>query len=260
MIIVLSPAKSLDFTTPPTTTAFSQPAFLDQSQVLVERLRRLSPLELGRLMGISDALAVLNVDRFAHWCRPFSPDNAKQAVLAFNGDVYDGLNAPTLSKAALDFAQSHVRILSGLYGVLRPLDLMQPYRLEMGTRLDTPGGKDLYAFWGDRITAALNDALAETGASVLVNLASDEYFKAVRAKKLNVPVIQPVFEDWSGGRYKVVSFYAKRARGLMTRHVIAKRLRKAEGLKKFDEAGYAFDASASDAVRWVFRRRSAEAQ
>jgi cytoplasmic iron level regulating protein YaaA (DUF328/UPF0246 family) len=258
MIVVLSPAKSLDFTTPPTVAAHTQPDFLDQSQVLVDRLRQLPPPAISELMGVSDALAVLNAERYASWRLPFTPENAKQAILAFNGDVYEGLNAPTLSPAALDFAQSHVRILSGLYGVLRPLDLMQAYRLEMGIRLANPGGKDLYAFWGERIVDALNAALAETGASALVNLASEEYFKSVRVKKLAVPVVQPVFEDWSGGRYKVVSFYAKRARGLMARHAVVKRLGKVEGLKKFSEEGYAFDAAASDAVRWVFRRRSAE--
>jgi len=258
MIIVLSPAKSLDFTTPPTVRDFTQPDFLDRSQMLVERLRQLSPLDLSQLMGISDSLAALNVARYASWRRPFAPDNAKQAVLAFNGDVYDGLNAPTLTPAALDFAQRHLRILSGLYGVLRPLDLIQPYRLEMGTRLVNAGGKDLYAFWGERIVESLNAAVAESGAAVLVNLASEEYFKAVRVKKLAAPVIQPVFEDWSGGKYKVVSFFAKRARGLMARHAIVKRLRKVEALKKFADEGYAFDATASDAVRWVFRRKSAD--
>ena len=260
MILVLSPAKSLDFATPPTVKDYTQPDFLDQSQVLVERLRQLSPLDLSQLMGISDSLAVLNAARYASWGRPFTPDNAKQAVLAFNGDVYEGLNAPTLSPAALEFAQGHLRILSGLYGVLRPLDLIQPYRLEMGTRIANPGGKDLYAFWGERIVDALNVTLLETGASALVNLASEEYFKSVRVKKLAAPVIQPVFEDWSAGKYKVVSFYAKRARGLMARHVIAKRLKKVEGLKKFADDGYAFDESASDAVRWVFRRKSAQAK
>ena len=258
MIIVLSPAKSLDFTTPPTVRDFTQPDFLDRSQMLVERLRQLSPLDLSQLMGISDSLAALNVARYASWRRPFVPENAKQAVLAFNGDVYEGLNAPTLTPAALEFAQRHLRILSGLYGVLRPLDLIQPYRLEMGTRLVNAGGKDLYAFWGERIVETLNAAVAESGAAVLVNLASEEYFKAVRVKKLAAPVIQPVFEDWSGGKYKVVSFFAKRARGLMARHAIVKRLRKVEALKKFSDEGYAFDATASDAVRWVFRRKSAD--
>lgn len=258
MIIVLSPAKSLDFTTPPTVATHTQPDFLDRSQVLIERLRQLSPLAISELMGVSDALATLNAERYASWHRPFTLENAKQAILAFNGDVYEGLDAPTLSPAALDFAQAHVRILSGLYGVLRPLDLIQPYRLEMGIRLANPGGKDLYAFWGERIVDTLNGALAESGATALVNLASEEYFKSVRVKKLAAPVVQPVFEDWSGGRYKVVSFYAKRARGLMARHVISKRLRKVESLKKFSEEGYAFDDAASDVARWVFRRRSAE--
>ncbi len=255
MIIVISPAKTLDFATPPTLATATQPDFLDQSQLLIERLRALSPLEIGRLMGISDKLAVLNATRYADWAPPFRPDNAKQAVLAFNGDVYEGLDAATLTPADLRFAQGHLRILSGLYGVLRPLDLMQPYRLEMGTRLDNPRGKDLYAFWGERIVDALNLAAYGVKASVLVNLASEEYFRAVPAKKLAVPLIQPVFEDWSGGKYKVVSFHAKRARGLMARFALRQRLKKADGLKKFADSGYAFDAQASAAARWVFRRR-----
>jgi cytoplasmic iron level regulating protein YaaA (DUF328/UPF0246 family) len=258
MIVVLSPAKSLDFATPPTLAEATQPAFLDQSKVLIERLRALSPPAIGRLMGISDKLAVLNVTRYAEWTPPFTPANAKQAVLAFDGDVYDGLAATTLSRADLRFAQGHLRILSGLYGVLRPLDLIQPYRLEMSIRLANPRGKDLYAFWGERIVDALNAAADEAGATALVNLASDEYFRSVPVKKLAVPLIQPVFEDWSGGKYKVIGFYAKRARGLMARFALVKRLKKAPGLKKFAEAGYGFDAQASDAARWVFRRKLAE--
>jgi cytoplasmic iron level regulating protein YaaA (DUF328/UPF0246 family) len=255
MILVLSPAKSLDFATPIRVAEHSQPDFLEQSQRLIEQLRQLSPLEVGQLMGISDQLAVLNATRYADWSLPFSTANARQALLAFNGDVYEGLDAASLSLADLQFAQAHLRVLSGLYGVLRPLDLMQPYRLEMGTRLANSKGKDLYAFWGERITEALNAALLETGASALVNLASEEYFKSVKPKKLAVPVIQPVFEDWSAGKFKVVSFYAKRARGLMARFSIVSRMTLPEGLKDFSSEGYAYDAEASNEKHWVFRRR-----
>ena len=255
MLMLLSPAKSLDFENPPGVKEFTLPDFLDQSQLLIERLRQLSPAEVATLMEISDPLAHLNVARYAEWRLPFSPGVAKQAVLAFNGDVYEGLDAPSLSAADLRFAQSHLRILSGLYGVLRPLDLIMPYRLEMGIRLDNPRGKDLYEFWGERITEALKAALQAAKAKALVNLASAEYFRAVKMKKLNVPVIQPVFEDWSGGKYKVVSFYAKRARGLMARYAIAGRLKQPGQLQAFTESGYAFSGEASDALRWVFRRR-----
>lgn len=264
MLIVLSPAKTLDFETPPTLAEYTQAEFLDQSDDLIKRLRRLSPVEISQLMGISDTLAALNAGRYASWQRPFTPGNAKQAVLAFNGDVYEGLDAASLSSAALHFAQDHLRILSGLYGVLRPLDLMQAYRLEMGIRLDNPRGKDLYTFWGERIVDALNRTLTETKAEALVNLASEEYFKAVKAKKLTVPVIQPVFEDWTGsekaGKFKVVSFYAKRARGLMARYVLSKRLKKVQALKQFALEGYSYAADASTELRWVFRRRLAQAQ
>lgn len=260
MIIVLSPAKSLDFKTPPPVDTYTQPGLLDQSKMLIEKLRRLPPAELGALMGISDKLAALNATRYSEWSLPFAPDNAKQAVLAFNGDVYEGLDANTLSAADLDFAQSHLRILSGLYGVLRPLDLMQAYRLEMGTPIKTRRGKDLYSFWGTRLTSVLNEALLESGASALVNLASDEYFRSVHVKKLAVPVIKPVFEDWSAGKFKVISFHAKRARGLMARFAVTRRLLAPEALQDFDSEGYSFDPAASDASRWVFRRRSAAAK
>ena len=255
MLIVLSPAKTLDFESPLTTKTATQPDFLDESQQLVDQLRRFSPAELSRLMGISDPLAVLNAERYATWARPFTPANARPAVLAFNGDVYEGLAAPTLSAADLKFAQTHLRILSGLYGLLRPLDLIQPYRLEMGIPLLNARGKNLYAFWGERLAEALNAAAGAARADALVNLASEEYFKAVVPKKLTVPVIQPVFEDWSRGQYKVVSFHAKRARGLMARHVVTQHLESVEGLKSFAAEGYAYDAGASDGQRWVFRRK-----
>jgi cytoplasmic iron level regulating protein YaaA (DUF328/UPF0246 family) len=258
MLIVLSPAKTLDYDTPPTTDIHSQPDFLKHSVELIDTLRTLSPAQVASLMGVSDALAALNVGRYASWSPRFTPGNAKQAVLAFNGDVYEGLDAAALSKKQLDYAQSHIRILSGLYGVLRPLDLMQPYRLEMGTRLANPRGKDLYAFWGDRVTDALNRILAEQKSKFLINLASEEYFKVVKPKLLNAPVITPVFEDWKNGRYKIISFYAKRARGLMARYAAVNGIRQAEKLKTFDSEGYAFDKQESTGQYWLFRRRIAD--
>jgi len=255
MIFVISPAKSLDFDTPPVTAEYSQPAFLERSAALVERLRQLAPADLSRLMDISDALAVLNATRYAEWAPPFTPANAKQAVLAFNGDVYDGLAAATLAPAALAWCQQHLRILSGLYGLLKPLDLIQPYRLEMGTRLANGVGKDLYAFWGEDITQALNRELPQSGPAVLVNLASEEYFKAVRPKALKARIVNCVFEDWKGGKYKIISFYAKRARGLMVRYAASHGLTQPEGLQGFDLDGYAFVPEISDGDTYVFRRR-----
>ena len=260
MLTVLSPAKSLDFESKLATRRHTEPRLLGESGALIDVMRTKTPADIARLMHISDDLAHLNATRYAEYDAEHTLRNARQAILAFNGDVYLGMEARTFDARDLTEAQKSIRILSGLYGLLRPLDLIQPYRLEMGIRLANPGGKDLYAFWGERIVDALNAALTETGASALVNLASEEYFKSVRVKKLAAPVIQPVFEDWSGGRYKVVSFFAKRARGLMARHVLVKRLKKVEGLKKFAEEGYAFDKEASDAVRWVFRRKSDQAE
>ncbi len=257
MIIVLSPAKSLDYDTPPHIQAHTLPDFIDDAAALVDELRVLSPQQIASLMDISDPLAQLNFQRYADWSRTFSPANAKQAVLAFNGDVYEGFDARSLSAADLDYAQRHVRVLSGLYGLLRPLDLLQPYRLEMGTRFENARGKDLYAFWGERITRALNTQLnAREGASrVLVNCASTEYFRSVKPKLLDAPVVTPVFEDWKGGRYKIISFHAKRARGLMARHVVENRIATPDGLKAFAAEGYAFDAAASNDATYVFRRR-----
>ncbi|GAB3547340.1 peroxide stress protein YaaA [Noviherbaspirillum agri] len=255
MLIVLSPAKTLDYDTPPTTEICTRPDFIEDSAELIETLKPMSLSDVGSLMGISDALAALNVARFASWSREFTPKNAKQAVLAFNGDVYEGLDAPTLGKRQLEYVQSHIRILSGLYGVLRPLDLMQPYRLEMGTRLANPRGKDLYAFWGSKVTGALNEAMARQKSKTLVNLASEEYFKVVKPKLLDAEIVTPVFEDWKGGRYKIISFYAKRARGLMARYAALNGIVQAEKLKAFDVDGYAFDPKASSEHSWVFRRR-----
>jgi uncharacterized protein len=253
MLIVLSPAKSLDLDTPPTTDRATTPQFIDRAAELIRVLKDYSPAEVGALMSISDPLAVLNVTRYASW----HPDHreARQAVMSFDGDVYTGLDARSLDAAALDYVQDHVRILSGLYGVLRPLDRMHPYRLEMGTRLANPRGKDLYAFWGELVTGALNEALAANGATALVNLASEEYFKSVKPKLLNVPLIVPVFEDWKNGKYKIISFFAKRARGMMARYAAENGITDPQALKAFDVDGYAFDESASTEKAWVFRRR-----
>ena len=255
MILVLSPAKRLDYESPLPAVTATQPRLLDESERLIARLRRLAPAEIASLMSLSDPLAALNHARYADWCRPFDAGNARPAALAFAGDVYAGLQAATLQRPAMQWLQAHVRILSGLYGVLRPLDLMQAYRLEMGTKLDNPRGKDLYAFWGGRITELLNADLAAAKAPVLVNLASAEYFRSLRPKELAVPVVEPVFEDWKGGRYRIVSFFAKRARGLMARYAAERRLQDADGLKGFDSEDYAFAPEASDETTWVFRRK-----
>ena len=257
MLIVLSPAKTLDFESPIKVNKTTEPDFIPRSAELISTLRTMPPAQIGSLMSISDSLAQLNVARYASWSKKFTPDNSRPAVLAFDGDVYEGLDARSLNARQLDWAQKHLRILSGLYGLLRPLDLMQPYRLEMGTRLATKRGKDLYAFWGDQITEALNESLTVSKAQALVNLASEEYFKSVKPAKLDRPVITPVFEEWKGGGYKIVSFFAKRARGLMARYAIEHKLSKPEQLKDFDSEGYAFDAKASNEARWVFRRRTA---
>lgn len=257
MLIVLSPAKTLDYESPIAVGATTKPDFIPRSAELVSVLREMPPAAIGSLMKISDPLAELNAVRFASWSTRFSERNSRPALLAFNGDVYEGLDARSLNAKQLDWAQSRLRILSGLYGLLRPLDLMQPYRLEMGTRLATGRGKDLYAFWGDEITKALNAALADSKASALVNLASEEYFKSVRPALLEVPVITPVFEDWKGGKYKIISFYAKRARGLMARYAIEKKITRPEALKGFDSEGYAYDEQSSGEFNWVFRRRAA---
>lgn len=255
MLIVLSPAKTLDYVTPATTDKYTLPDFIDRSADLITILRSMRPSQIASLMSISDALAALNVARYAEWSETFTSDNAKQAILAFNGDVYEGLDAASLTARQLDYVQSHIRILSGLYGVLRPLDLMQPYRLEMGTRLANGHGKDLYSFWGETVTDALNTVFAQQKGHVLVNLASEEYFKVVKPKHLDAEIITPVFEEWKGGQYKVISFYAKRARGLMARYAAVKGIRQPENLKGFDAEGYTYDESASTESTWIFRRR-----
>lgn len=258
MIYVISPAKALDFETPPKTTLHSQPDFLDDAERLITILRKLSPDQIADLMSLSDKLSALNAARYEAWSRPFTTDNAKQAVLAFNGDVYEGLDATSLSEADLEWAQNHLRILSGLYGVLRPMDLMQAYRLEMGTRLAHPDGKNLYDFWGERITASLNstvEAADDDTPAVLVNLASDEYFKSVKPARLKARIVTPVFEDWKSGNFKIISFYAKRARGLMCRFAVMNRIKEVDALKRFDLDGYRFAEEVSSEDRLVFRRR-----
>jgi hypothetical protein len=254
MLMVISPAKTLDFETPAACPRYSQPEFLAHSAELIDILRPKSPAELAQLMSISDPLAVLNAGRFSAWQPPFGLANARQAVLAFMGDVYEGLDAASLTPDELDWLQGHLRILSGLYGSLRPLDLMQAYRLEMGTRLVNGRGKDLYAFWGDLITGKLNQELEQDKPAVLVNLASAEYFKSVRIKALNARVVTPVFQERKNDGYKIVSFHAKRARGLMVRWAVKHQVSDPEGLKDFGSEGYRFDAAASDAANWFFRR------
>lgn len=254
MLFVLSPAKALDYETPPVTTTHTQPLFVPQASELIEVLRGKSLQEVASLMDLSDPLAALNVARYQAWQPVFTPENAKQAVLAFNGDVYDGLSAKTLSEADLAWLQEHLCILSGLYGVLRPLDLMQPYRLEMGTRLETAHGKNLYQFWGGQIADYLNQCSATEAEPVLVNLASEEYFKAVDRKVLRARVVTCVFEELKAGRYKIVSFMAKRARGLMMRYAVQQRARTVADLQGFAAEGYQYVPAASEPDRLVFRR------
>lgn len=250
MHIVISPAKTLDFETPPTTDMHSEAAFLDRSQLLINRLAKYSPARIGKLMGLSENLATLNVERYNQWQLPFTPNNAKPAILAFKGDVYIGLEAATLTDDDFEFAQQHLRILSGLYGMLRPLDLIQPYRLEMGTKLKHQRADNLYQFWGDRITTALNDENVE----LLINLASNEYYKVIKPKILNAHIITPVFKDYKNGKYKVISFFAKKARGMMVRYIINNRLEHADSLKGFDIAGYHYNAEQSSDSEFVFLR------
>lgn len=254
MLSVISPAKTLDFTTPPTTTTHSQPAYLERSRELVEILRGYSPQGLAQLMGISDKLAGLNAARFAEWSPPFDLGNAKQAIQAFQGDVYLGLEAATFSDQDNAFAQDHLRILSGLYGLLRPLDLIQPYRLEMGTRLANSAGKNLYAFWKAQLTRDLDTAVAASGSPVLVNLASNEYFKAIEARRLSARVVTPIFKDARNGQYKTISFYAKQARGLMGAWLVRHRIDDPEDLPEFAVAGYRFNPAMSTGDTLVFTR------
>ncbi len=255
MLIVVSPAKNLDFNSPLITQEYTQAELLNHSQILADRCKQLSPAYLSSLMKISDKLAGLNAARFGQWSLPLTPENARQAILAFNGDVYTGLDAASFSTQDFDFAQQHFRILSGLYGLLKPLDLILPYRLEMGTKLDNERGSNLYQFWGNIITDKVNAALAAQGDDVLINLASNEYFKSVKTKQVNGTIITPTFKDWKNGQYKMISFFAKKARGLMARYIIKNQLTDVEQLKDFDLAGYQYSAEFSQGNNWVFLRK-----
>ena len=254
MLMLISPAKTLDFETPSKTKKKSEPDFLSDSQQLIDELKVLSPADISELMHISDKLGDLNYQRFHNWHLPFDADNAKQSILAFKGDVYTGLNAQAFTSQDFSFAQKHLRILSGLYGLLRPLDLMQAYRLEMGTKFSNERGKNLYEFWGEAITAAINKQLKSIKSDVLVNLASNEYFKAVKPKLLNADIITPVFKDCKNGKYKIISFYAKKACGLMVAYIIKNKLSEVEQIKSFDSEGYTYNPAMSTAREWVFTR------
>lgn len=254
MFFVLSPAKNLNEKDPSPVSSFTLPDLLPEAEILMQELRQLAPQQIAELMHVSDKIALLNAERNAAWHTPFTPENAKQAVFMFNGDVYEGIAADTLKPEQIDYLQQHVRLLSGLYGVLRPLDLMQPYRLEMGTAFANTRGKNLYEFWGDKITDLLNQTLKQTDSDVLINLASQEYFKSVNTKKLNARLITPIFKDEKNGKYKIISFYAKRARGLMVRYAAEHGITEPEMLKNFDYEGYSFNEAASNEAEWVFMR------
>ena len=254
MLIVVSPAKSLDFETKAPTRKFTDPQYLAESTQLVDQLRKLSPEDFSELMNISSDLGELNHMRFANWHTPFDLKNSKQAIFAFKGDVYIGLEAEKFSIADLNFAQNHLRILSGLYGLLRPLDLMQPYRLEMGSKFKNKKGKNLYEFWDGQLTENLNELFEKDKKPVLVNLASIEYFSAIKPKSLSAEIISPVFKDFSNGKYKIVSFFAKKARGYMTAYIIQNRIKNPEKLKDFDVEGYRFSEENSTPTQPVFLR------
>lgn len=257
MYFLLSPAKNLNEQRDIYPKIYSQPPLLAQAELLMESLRPLAPHDIAALMHVSDKIALLNAERNAAWQPPFTPDNAKPALYLFNGDVYEGIDAYGRTEAEISYIHNHVRILSGLYGIVRPLDLIQPYRLEMGTALANTRGKNLYEFWGSRVTERLNDTLKASGDNIVVNLASQEYFKVIQPKLLNARIITPVFKDGKDGVYKVVSFYAKRARGLMVRYAAEQQLEDVEQLKQFDWEGYAYNAAASSENEWVFLRDKA---
>lgn len=254
MLAIISPAKTLDYDSDIPKLAYTQPHLTDYSEQLIQICRQFSPNELASLMSISDKLAGLNVARYAQWQKAHNEQNARAAIYAFKGEVYAGLDAYSLTAEDIQFAQTHLAMLSGLYGLLKPLDLMQPYRLEMGTKLANPNGKDLYAYWGNIITQSLQQAIDNQGDNVLINLASDEYYKAVNAQKLKARIIKPIFLDNKNGKYKVISIYAKKARGLMCRYIIQNRLTHPEQLKAFDLEGYWFDEINSSETEWVFKR------
>ncbi len=254
MLVVISPAKTLDFETPAITSTVSKPQMLKDSSGLVELMRNYAPDDLVNLMGVSQKIAELNVERFHNWHTPFNKNNAKQALLAFKGDVYTGLDADSFSEQDFEFAQQHLRILSGLYGILRPLDLIQPYRLEMGTKLENSRGKNLYEFWADQPTKALKKQLTSLESETLINLASNEYFNVLDKKLLAANIITPVFKDFKNGKYKIISFFAKKARGLMSAYIIKKQITDPQKLKRFTVGGYRFDKALSSDNEWIFLR------
>ena len=253
MFFVLSPAKNLNEKDPAPVKEFTQPDLLAEAEILMCQLRELAPQQIAELMHVSDKIALLNAERNAEWHTPFTPDNAKQAVFMFNGDVYEGIAADTLKPEQIQYLQQHVRLLSGLYGILRPLDLMQPYRLEMGTKLANPKGKDLYAFWQGVITPVLQQAIDEQG-GILINLASDEYFNVVKPQYLQAQIIKPIFLDEKNGKFKQISFYAKKARGMMVRFMLENQPSNVEQLKAFNYGGYWFDPDSSTETEFVFKR------
>ncbi len=255
MIIVISPAKTVDFETPPQTSKFTNPDFLNESNKLIREMRHYSHNDIKKLMTVSDKIAELNVERFKKFKTPFTPKNAKQAVLAFKGDVYTGLNIKDFNAKDLDFAQKHLRILSGLYGLLRPLDLMQAYRLEMGLKLPIKKAKNLYEFWDNQVTEKINSEFKKQKENTLINLASNEYFKVIKKKNLDGTIITPAFKEARGDEFKMIGIYAKRARGLMSRYIIKNKIKDPEELKVFNLNGYKFNKKLSTATNWTFTRK-----
>ncbi len=254
MLITLSPSKGQDFETPALSKTYSKPQALKDSELLIKELRKIRRQDIQQLMSVSENIAKLNTDRYKSFKTPFTPKNAKQAIFAFKGDVYSGIDIEEYSEADLDYAQDHLRILSGLYGCLRPLDLIQPYRLEMKTKLHNVRGENLYQFWGDRITGELNKALEKQKQPVLVNLASNEYFKSVRPKQLKGRLLNINFKETRDGKTRVVAIFAKRARGMMTDYILRNRIEKPEDIKKFRQGGYRFRKELSDDKQWTFER------
>jgi len=257
MLIVISPAKSLDFESPNTNKTYTQPQFLKHSEQLIDILSTKSPQDIEKLMNLSPALSELNVERYHQWSRPFKLNNAKQAVYAFKGDVYLGLVAESFTTKQLEYAQDHLRILSGLYGVLRPMDLIQAYRLEMGIKLKNSEGENLYQFWNEKITDNINKQLQSIDSKILLNLASNEYFKSIKKKSINAEIVTPVFKDWKNGQYKLISFFAKKARGTMSAWVLKNKVKSVKKLTRYDLDGYQYSEELSDKLNPVFLRKQA---
>ena len=254
MLIIISPAKTLDYKTPFHIKGESTAPFLKESEALIKALKKLNPNDISALMKVSSKIAYLNHDRFAQWQLPFPENTTRQALLAFKGEVFNGIDAYAFSQVEMDYAQNHLRMLSGLYGLLRPLDLIMPYRLEMGTKLNIKKHKNLYEFWGHKITDKLQEVLNDQPENILINLASNEYYKSVKYKALNTKIITPIFKEAKGDTYKVIAIFAKKARGLMTRYIIKNRIETPEELKLFDAVGYYFNEALSNESDYVFTR------